>query len=96
MPQNYNIDLLKKFELVTKEDVLYALRKYVLPVFDPATSVVVSVTAPGKTEEITQGLTAIGYEVEMRTVDVGREGEFESDEEESDDEGSSSGSSDEA
>ncbi|ETW86965.1 Metallo peptidase M16 [Heterobasidion irregulare TC 32-1] len=96
VPQNYNIDLLKKFELVTKEDVLYALRKYILPVFDPATSVVVSVTAPGKTEEITQGLTAIGYEVEMRTVDVGREGEFESDEEESDDEGSSTGSSDEA
>ena len=33
-------------------------------------SVVAVVTAPGKTAEITEGLTKVGYQVEQQTMDV--------------------------
>lgn len=68
--QNYNVELLSQYQKVTKEDVLGSLKKYFLPLFDPASSVSVVVTAPGKITEITEGLTKVGYEVEQQTIDV--------------------------
>ena len=70
VPQNWNVDLLSKYQEVTKEDVLASLKKYFLPLFDSASSVVAVVTAPGKTAEITEGLTKVGYQVEQQTMDV--------------------------
>ncbi|KAI0068340.1 hypothetical protein BV25DRAFT_1875780 [Artomyces pyxidatus] len=70
VPQNDNIDLLEKFQNVTKQDVLDSLKKYFLPLFDSSSSVVVSVTAPGKADEVTQGLKDAGFEVERRTLQV--------------------------
>ena len=55
---------------MTKQDVLDSLRTYFLPLFDPSSSIVVSVTAPGKADEISHGLQEAGFEVERRTLKV--------------------------
>jgi Zn-dependent M16 (insulinase) family peptidase len=70
VPQTHNIDVLEKFQDVTIDDVLRILNKYFLPLFDAKGSVVVSVTAPGKADEVADGLKAVGYSVERRTLDV--------------------------
>lgn len=68
--QNYHLDLLEKYQSVTKDDVLRALKKYVLPLFDPKSSVAVVVTAPGKVEHAAEKLSQLGFNVESRTIDV--------------------------
>ncbi|KAI0051676.1 hypothetical protein FA95DRAFT_1586997 [Auriscalpium vulgare] len=90
VPQTHNVDLLEKFQAVTKEDVLTSLRTYFLPLFDAKTSVVVSVTAPGKADEVSEGLTKAGFTVERRTLEV------EADEDSEDDSDSDSDGSDES
>ena len=82
MSQNHNIALLEKFQGVSKDDVLRVLRQYFLPLFSSSTSVVVSVTAPGKADEISKGLKDAGFVVEGRTLELepddGSEDESES------------------
>jgi hypothetical protein len=82
--QNHNTDLLEKYQQVSKDDVLRVLQQYFLPLFDASTSVVVSVTAPGKAHEISKGLKDAGFVVERRTLEVdqdeGSESGSESDE----------------
>jgi len=68
--QNHNVELLEKFQAVTKEDVLAALRKHFLPLFDASSSVAVVVTAPSKAAEIGEGLSAIGFEVRQRALEA--------------------------
>lgn len=88
VPQNHHIDLLKKFQEVSMDDVLRVLRQYLLPVFDSSTSVVVSVTAPGKADEISKGLKDAGFVVEGRTLELEPEdGSEHEDESESGSEG---------
>jgi hypothetical protein len=55
---------------VTIEQVAAALEKYLLPVFDPASSIAVVASAPGKVDEIAQGLAEVGFLVEKRELDV--------------------------
>jgi hypothetical protein len=55
---------------VTKTDVLAALKTHVLPVFSSELSTVTVVTAPSKADEIADGLTGYGFEVEKRTLEV--------------------------
>ena len=71
--QNQNTDLLEKYQAVSKDDVLRVLQQYFLPLFDASTSVVVSVTAPGKAQEISKGLKDAGFIVERRTLEVDHE-----------------------
>jgi hypothetical protein len=73
VPQNQDTDLLEKYQEVSKDDVLQVLRQYFLPLFDASTSVVVSVTAPGKAQEISEGLKDAGFVVERRTLEVDNE-----------------------
>ncbi|KAH9944050.1 Metalloenzyme, LuxS/M16 peptidase-like protein [Epithele typhae] len=89
--QNHNVELLEKFQAVTKEDVLSALQKHFLPLFDSASSVAVVVTAPGKADQVSEELGKIGFEVERKTlqVEADEDSEFDSDED-----GSSDGESD--
>jgi len=68
--QNWNVELLKKYQIVTKDDVIAALKKHVLPVFDPSSSVAVAVTAPSKADLIAEGLTSAGFQVEKRTLEI--------------------------
>lgn len=70
IPQSYQIDLLEKYKDVTREDVLQAMRKHFLPLFDSSTSVAVVVTAPGKAEQVGDNLTKAGFEVTQRKLEV--------------------------
>jgi len=79
--QNHNIDLLENFQAVGKADVLRVLQQYFLPLFDASTSVVVSVTAPGKVHEVSKGLKDAGFVVERRTLEVDHEDVSESESE---------------
>jgi Zn-dependent M16 (insulinase) family peptidase len=76
--QNEHINRLEKFQEVTKDDVLRVLRQYFLPLFDASSSVIVSVTAPGKAHEISEGLKDQGFAVERRSLEVDHEDESES------------------
>jgi len=84
--QNHNTDLLEKYQEVSKEDVLRVLQQYFLPLFDASTSVVVSVTAPGKAQEISKGLEDAGFVVERRTLEVDHDDANESGSESASDE----------
>jgi len=68
--QTFGRDLLQKMQLVTVDEVRDALKRYVLPVFDPTTSIAVVVSSPAKAGEIAHHLEGVGYEVERRTLDV--------------------------
>ncbi|RDB28821.1 hypothetical protein Hypma_015435 [Hypsizygus marmoreus] len=68
--RTHQIDLLEKYQAVTKEDVLAALQKHFLPLFDSSSSVVIAVTAPSKAASIGEGLTSAGFDVEQRTIEV--------------------------
>jgi len=70
VPRTHQIDLLEKYEKVTKADVLSALRTRFLPLFDPSSSIAVIVTAPGKAEEIGEGLKGIGFEVTQKVMEI--------------------------
>ena len=68
--QDHHMEMLEKYQAVTKAEVLGALRKYVLDVFNPATSIAISVSAPGKVASTVEGLKEIGFDVETREVHV--------------------------
>ena len=55
---------------MTIDEVAAALQEYLLPVFDPATSIAVVASAPGKVDEIARGLAEVGFQVEKRELDV--------------------------
>lgn len=86
VPQNFNRELLEKYQNVTKDDVLAMMEKYMLPLFDSSSSVAIVVSAPGKVDETIKGLQSFGFEVEKRELEVTPEelealenGEFSSD-----------------
>lgn len=90
--QNYQSEILAQTQTVTIEDVLHSIRKYFLPLFDAKQSMVVAVTAPGKVDEIAEGLTTAGFDVERRALHID-ESELEGSDSES---GSESDESDES
>jgi hypothetical protein len=69
VPRTYQIDLLEKYQEVSKEDVLQALRKHLMPLFDAGSSVAVVVTAPSKIDQTFDGLSKTGFVVERRSFD---------------------------
>lgn len=70
LSQDHNLQLLEQYQAVTKDDILASLKKYILPIFSPSTSTVVVVTAPSKVDQISEGLTDYGFDVEKRTLEV--------------------------
>ncbi|KAG8786710.1 hypothetical protein FRC15_010850 [Serendipita sp. 397] len=78
--QTWEQDVLAKLKVVTPSQVIDAMRRYVLPIFDPTSSVAVVACAPGKVDDIATGLTSEGFDVEKRTLDIDTD---ELDEEES-------------
>lgn len=73
--QDRHLQMLQKYQEVTRDQVLGALKKYVLPVFDPATSIVSAACSPSVAEKVVEGLKSVGYEVESRLWDAGEDGE---------------------
>jgi len=70
VPKTHQIDLLEKYQAVTKDDVLSVIKTHFLPLFDPSSSVAVVVTAPAKADEIGAGLKAKGFEVTQRVMET--------------------------
>ncbi|KAG6829386.1 hypothetical protein H0H92_004654 [Tricholoma furcatifolium] len=68
--KTHQVDLLEKYQAVTKDDILAALEKHFLPLFLPSSSVAVTVTAPSKAEQVSQGLKEAGFVVEQRALEV--------------------------
>ena len=66
------------------------MKTHILPVFNSKLSIVTVVTAPSKADEIADGLTGYGFEVEKRTLEV------EVDDGDDDGSGSESGSDSES
>lgn len=87
LSQDHNLQLLERYQAVTKDDILASLKKYILPIFSPSTSTVVVVTAPSKVDQIAEGLTGYGFDVEKRTLEVegDEDGSFETCEDGSED-----------
>src|ERR1700749_4799480 len=90
VPQDHYRQLLESCQKIGSEDVLTAMRKYLLPIFHSESSIAFVVSSPGKADEIQevsrndlqmttsfitpQSLGAIGFEVEKRKME-GAEGE---------------------
>src|SRR6266567_801491 len=68
--RTHQIDLLEKYQVINRADVLGALQKHFLPLFKPATSVAVVVTAPAKAKEIGDALNAIGFDVTQKVMEI--------------------------
>jgi Zn-dependent M16 (insulinase) family peptidase len=68
LPQRYQVELLEKYQSVSKEDVLGALKKYFIPLFNSESSIAVVVTAPAKAESIAKSLSSEGFEVTQRSL----------------------------
>ncbi|KAG9314439.1 Metalloenzyme, LuxS/M16 peptidase-like protein [Chiua virens] len=70
LSQDHNLQLLEQYQVVTKDDVLASLKKYILPIFSPSSSVVIVVTTPSKVDQIAESLTGYGFDVEKRSLEV--------------------------
>lgn len=86
LSQNHSVELLEKCRVVKKEDVMRCLKEYFLKLFQPESSIALVVTAPGKSDEISEKLGEKGFKVEKRTIEVQDDGEGDSED------GSGSGS----
>lgn len=60
---------------VTIADVKRVLKQYILPAFDPSSSICAIVSTPSKVEEISKALTEVGYEMETKELDLGKDDE---------------------
>ena len=67
---NYDVELLEKYQAVKREDVMWCLKKYVLKLFQPESNIALVVTAPGKSDEISEKLGEKGFVVKKRTIEV--------------------------
>ncbi len=54
---------------VTVDEVRRMLKSYILPIFDPKTSVAVVVSSPAKAGEISSDFDKAGFKVEERTIE---------------------------
>lgn len=61
-------EFLKAVQGVTPEDMRQAIKDVLLPVFDPASSVLVVTCATGMTEKLEAGLSGLGYNVSTKPV----------------------------
>jgi Zn-dependent M16 (insulinase) family peptidase len=68
--RTHEILLLERYQAVTKDDVLAALKTHFLPLFDSSSSVAVVVTASAKASEIGEGLEGLGFEVTQKVMEV--------------------------
>ncbi|PWY97140.1 hypothetical protein BCV70DRAFT_219707 [Testicularia cyperi] len=93
-PKNRGKVLLRAVEKVTLQDVKLSLRKYILPLFDPQTSVAAVVAPPSKIDEIQQQLEKSGYAMERTQIDLGPDDSEDSDDGESGSESDSESGSD--
>ncbi|KAH9941151.1 Metalloenzyme, LuxS/M16 peptidase-like protein [Epithele typhae] len=71
VPREHNRTVLDECLRMTREDVVGVLRKYFLPLFDSASSLVIAVTGPNSVGTIAGALEESGFEVQRRVVTCG-------------------------
>lgn len=81
-PKHRGKILLEAVQKVTLEDVKTSLKEYILPLFEPESSVVAVVAPVGKVEEMEKQLNQVGYQMERVEIDLGKDDESESGSEE--------------
>ena len=69
VPQDHGRQLLTSIQAVNLDSVRAALKTYILPLFDPATSIAVVASSTSKANDIAEGLKSSGFDVESRTLD---------------------------
>ncbi|KAH6643251.1 zinc metalloprotease [Truncatella angustata] len=84
---DFNTKLLAKVRNVTEDQIKYAMKKYLLPLFEPGKSNVVVCCAPIMVDDLQKQLQDIGYRTEVKQLaDYHESYGLEADEEEGDEE----------
>ncbi|ODQ67306.1 hypothetical protein NADFUDRAFT_81826 [Nadsonia fulvescens var. elongata DSM 6958] len=91
---NYNRQFMAALNAVTKDDVRYAMNKYLVGLYSPESSMAFVACNPSKSDDIKTLLESMNYEVTMMETIGGDDSEDESGSDMSEDESSSSGDSD--
>ncbi|CAO1622067.1 unnamed protein product [Parajaminaea phylloscopi] len=73
LPRSRGRRLLEQVGDVTLADCERVLRQYVLPVFEPETSICAVVCSPARCEEMQSTLTKLGYDMQKRQLDFGKD-----------------------
>jgi len=60
--------MLQSLQTVSIADVQRVLKAYIVPIFDPATSICAVASAPQQAKSIRDSLTTVGYEITERTI----------------------------
>lgn len=58
------MDTIKRIQNVSRNQVLDAIKKYIIPLVDPSSSVVIAITPPHKVEGTAKGLEELGMKTE--------------------------------
>jgi len=69
MSADYNKELIKKVQAVKIEELNGLLKKYLLNLFKPETSIVIVVITPNKVKDIKKGFGESGFNLEEKTLD---------------------------
>ncbi|GAA5994146.1 hypothetical protein JCM5350_000581 [Sporobolomyces pararoseus] len=67
-PADYPRKFLAQLQLVTTEDIQNVVKHWILPLFDPSTSIVGTTSGRNKKQALVNGLTKLGYSVEERRL----------------------------
>lgn len=70
MDARYHVELLERFQSVTKDDILSALQQHFLPLCQPSSSIAVVATGLAKAQEIAESFESLGFDVEKRRLEV--------------------------
>lgn len=92
---DHRADYAGSLQNVTLEDVDGVIRKYILPIFDSATSIAAITSSKGKAAEMKTQLEEIGFEVDLLDISKAEDDDASESGDESS-EGSESGSEDES
>ncbi|KAF2671364.1 putative zinc metalloprotease [Microthyrium microscopicum] len=95
IPRDYSVSILREVKKVSGEEVVAAMREFILPVFDPKTANMVVTCAPAMKEGLVENFKGKGFKAEVQTLDffqddyglkaVGDEEDDDEDDEEDDD-----------
>lgn len=70
LPKGRGRWLLQEARKVTQDEVRACLAKYILPIFDPATSICAIACSPARIDEMEGALAKIGYQMERRELSI--------------------------
>lgn len=72
--KDFGREQLEKIKPVTKQDILESIKKYIVPIFDPATSIASVATGKAKADSLAKRFADQGFEVERRSFGEAEDG----------------------